>query len=75
MHEHPRPLERHTSTHGHSNTTLPYVQAQANRGFEDAIAADPSLARGVNTYRGRITYQAVAKAFGIGYMPLARALD
>ncbi|MDL2122814.1 MAG: alanine dehydrogenase [Deltaproteobacteria bacterium] len=53
-----------TSTYALSNATLPYVLKLANMGPEAAIKADPSLAKGVNTYKGKITYRAVAEAFG-----------
>ncbi len=59
-----------TSTNGLSNATLPYVIELADRGFEAAIAADKSLARGVNIYQGKVTYQAVAEAFDLPYTPL-----
>jgi len=59
-----------TSTHGLSNATLPYVLKLANKGFKAAIKADQTLAPGVNTYAGQITYQAVAEAFDMPYTPL-----
>jgi len=59
-----------TSTNGLSNTTLPYVLKLADKGFEGAVAADKSLALGVNIYQGKVTYQAVAEAFGLPYTPL-----
>ncbi|HHJ05915.1 MAG TPA: alanine dehydrogenase, partial [Anaerolineae bacterium] len=59
-----------TSTHGLSNATLPYVLKLAKLGFEEAIKADKSLALGVNTYKGKLTYPAVAEAFGMDYTPL-----
>jgi len=59
-----------TSTRGLSNATLPYVLKLANMGFADAVKSDTALARGVNTYQGAITYQAVAEAFGMTYTPL-----
>jgi alanine dehydrogenase len=54
-----------TSTYALSNATLPYVLKLANMEPEAAIKADPSLAKGVNIYKGKITYQAVAEAFGL----------
>jgi alanine dehydrogenase len=42
----------------------------ANKGFLDAIARDPGLKEGVNTYAGHCTYEAVATAQGIPYTPL-----
>ena len=63
-----------TSTHGLSNATLPYVLKLAKLGFEGAVKADKSLALGVNTYQGRLTYPAVAEAFGMNYTPLDELL-
>jgi alanine dehydrogenase len=60
-----------TSTKGLTNVTLPYVEAIADKGVARAIAEDPSLAKGVNTLAGRITYEAVAEAHGMGFTPLA----
>jgi alanine dehydrogenase len=59
-----------TSTYALSNATLPYVCKLADMGAEGAIQADPVLAKGVNTYRGKITYPAVAEAFDLAYTPL-----
>jgi alanine dehydrogenase len=59
-----------TSTYGLSNATLQYLLRIAGKGAEAAIAADPALAKGVNAYRGKITYAAVAEAFGLEYTPL-----
>jgi alanine dehydrogenase len=64
-----------TSTYGLSNATLPYMLELANRGFVDAVKADPALARGVNVYKGKVTYQAVADAFAdVVYTPLGELL-
>ncbi|MBC7261020.1 MAG: alanine dehydrogenase, partial [Chloroflexi bacterium] len=59
-----------TSTYGLSNATLPYARKLANKGFLRAIQEDSALAKGVNTYKGHITYPAVAEAFGMEYRPL-----
>ncbi|MBN2004164.1 MAG: alanine dehydrogenase [Anaerolineae bacterium] len=59
-----------TSTNGLSNATLPYVIKLADGGFAQAVAGDKPLALGVNIYRGKVTYQAVAEAFGLEYTPL-----
>ncbi|MCO5177128.1 MAG: alanine dehydrogenase [Thermomicrobiales bacterium] len=53
-----------TSTIALSNATLPYGLRLADSGL-DAIRRDPALAKGVNVYRGQVTYQAVAEAFGM----------
>jgi alanine dehydrogenase len=63
-----------TSTQALTNATLPYVEAIADRGLADAVAADRSLARGVNVLDGKITYEAVADAHGLDYTPLADVL-
>ncbi len=54
-----------TSTYALSNATLPYALKLANLGFDKAIKSDPVLARGVNVYKGQITYAAVGEAFGL----------
>ncbi|MCK4391098.1 MAG: alanine dehydrogenase [Desulfobacterales bacterium] len=54
-----------TSTYALSNATLPYVLKLANMGVEAVIQSDPSLGKGVNIYKGKITYPAVADAFGL----------
>ncbi|HEX5585171.1 alanine dehydrogenase, partial [Gaiella sp.] len=60
-----------TSTKALTNVTLPYVEAIADKGLSRAIADDPALARGVNTLAGKLTYEAVAEAHGLGYTPLS----
>jgi len=43
-------------------------------GAEAAIQADPAVAKGVNTYKGKITYLSVAEAFGLEYTLLETLL-
>ena len=52
-----------TSTYALTNVTLPYAVALANKGWAQACRDDRSLALGLNTHAGRITYPAVAEAF------------
>jgi alanine dehydrogenase len=59
-----------TSTFALNNTTLTYGLLLANHGLEGASKKDPSFALGVNTYRGHITYQAVAESLDYVYKPL-----
>jgi alanine dehydrogenase len=59
-----------TATKALTNVTLPYVEAIAALGVREAIARDPSLARGVNVLDGKLTYEAVAEAHGLPYSPL-----
>lgn len=58
-----------TSTLALSNATLPYVLRLARLGAERAMAEDPGLAKGLNTFRGQVTYEAVAACFGLAYVP------
>jgi alanine dehydrogenase len=62
------------STYALSNATLPYVAKLANSGIVQAIQAEPALAKGVNTYRGHVTYSSVAQAFGLQHTPLQALL-
>ncbi len=64
-----------TSTFALTNATLPYALALANKGFEKAIQDDKGLAEGVNTYAGKLTYQAVATSQNLEYTPLDSLID
>ena len=63
-----------TSTYALSNATLPYAVKLANMGAESAVQTDTALAKGVNTYKGKLTYPGVAEAFGLEYIPLETLL-
>ena len=63
-----------TATKGLTNVTLPYVEALADKGVAGAVADDPALAKGVNVVAGKVTYEAVAQAHGLDYVPLADAV-
>lgn len=52
-----------TSTYALTNVTLPYAQIIADHGFPAFAQNDRSLALGVNTVNGQITYKPVAEAF------------
>ncbi|HEX6126070.1 MAG TPA: alanine dehydrogenase [Pyrinomonadaceae bacterium] len=64
-----------TSTFALTNATLPYALELANKGFEAAIADDPGLMEGVNTYAGKLTYEAVATSQNLEYTPLNSLID
>ncbi|HVF29634.1 MAG TPA: alanine dehydrogenase [Pyrinomonadaceae bacterium] len=64
-----------TSTFALTNATLPYALDLANKGFERAIADDEGLREGVNTYAGKLTYEAVATSQNLEYTPLDSLLD
>ena len=61
----------HTSTYALTNVTLPYAVELANRGWRDAMRADPALALGLNTYDGAVTYGPVAEAHDMPHVELA----
>jgi alanine dehydrogenase len=52
-----------TSTRALTNATLPYVLALADKGWKAALAADESLAKGLNVHDGKVTYSGVSHAF------------
>jgi len=64
----------HTSTYALTNVTLPYAVEIANRGWRDALRADPALALGLNTYDGVVTCAPVAEAHGLSSTPVADVL-
>jgi alanine dehydrogenase len=57
-----------TSTFALNNATLAYAVKIADLGLHDAMK-DPVLARGLNTYKGKVTHQAVAQALNMEYRP------
>jgi alanine dehydrogenase len=57
----------HTSTVALTNATLPYVLALADRGVDAALAADPALARGLNTRAGLLRNEGVARALDLPF--------
>jgi alanine dehydrogenase len=65
----------HTSTYALTNVTMPYAVEIANRGWRDALRADKSLALGLNTHAGVVTYEAVAQAHGLPYTPMEAVLN
>ena len=65
----------YTSTYALTNVTLPYAVALANKGWAQACRDDRSLALGLNTHAGQITYAAVAVEFtDIASAPLESVL-
>ena len=64
-----------TSTYALTNVTSPYALDIANRGLEDAVRADPTLAAGVNVYAGSITNEGVAGAHDRPFVPLGELVD
>src|ERR687890_1057182 len=63
-----------TSTYALTNATLPYAVALADKGWQQACRADASLALGLNTHAGQLTYAPVAEAHGLEAAPLTSVL-
>ncbi len=63
-----------TSTLALTNATFPYVLRLANNGAEAAIRANCGIAEGVNTYRGTLTYEAVAESQSREWKPITEVL-
>ena len=60
----------YTSTMALTNATLRYALALADKGWKQACRDDEALRRGVNMVDGKVTYEAVAKVYGMEYTPL-----
>lgn len=63
-----------TATFALNNATLPFVLALANKGYKKALLEDPYFLKGLNVYKGKITYPAVAESIGEPYIAPAEAL-
>lgn len=59
-----------TSTIALTNATLPYAVEIANKGWKRALKENRDIKPGFNIIKGKITYQAVADAFGMEYTPV-----
>ena len=60
-----------TSTFALTNATLPYVRSLADLSWRKALERDAGFAAGLNVHDGAITHEAVARALGMVYRPLA----
>lgn len=59
-----------TSTIALTNETLRYLIEIANNGLIDAIKMDSSLAKGINTFKGKLTNKGVAKSLNMDFTEL-----
>jgi alanine dehydrogenase len=57
-----------TSTFALNNATLPFILAIADKGYKEAMLADPHLLNGLNVYKGHFTHKAVANALQQEYI-------
>ncbi|WP_275288986.1 alanine dehydrogenase [Halomonas elongata] len=60
-----------TSTQALTNATLPFVLSLADKGWQKALADDDHFAAGLNVHDGKLTYRAVAEAFGLEHVEAA----
>ena len=63
-----------TSTFALNNATLPFVMALADKGVGQALADNHHLRNGLNVYKGAVTFEAVARALDVDYLPADEAL-
>ncbi len=63
-----------TSALALTNATLPYALQIADLGWKGAMQADEEIKLGANIIHGKVTYKAVAEAFGLVYTPVDKLL-
>lgn len=51
-----------TATQALTNESFPYIKEIANKGFTTAMSQNPYLKKGLNVYKGHVTYSPVAEA-------------
>ena len=64
-----------TSTQALGNATMPFMLALADKGWKRACAEDKHLLAGLNTHKGKLTYEAVGVALGLPTISAAAALE
>jgi alanine dehydrogenase len=62
-----------TSTYALTNATFPYILELADKGWDRALHENRALAKGLNVFRGVLTNQKVAEAFGWKFMEFEKA--
>lgn len=63
-----------TSTYALNTVTLPHALRIARLGWKESMRRDPHLLAGLNVADGKITYQAVADAQDLPYVPAAELI-
>ena len=58
-----------TSTLALTNATFPYAKQLATKGWKKALKENEALKKGLNVVDGKVTYPAVAEAFGLPFTP------
>ncbi len=57
-----------TSTLALNTATLPFLVKLANKGYQKAFSEDKNFLAGLNVFKGKVTYKAVADVFGHEYV-------
>lgn len=63
-----------TSTLALTNATIEYALRIADRGWQDALRADPGFAKGLNVFDGKVTFKGVAEAHKLPLTSVASVL-
>jgi alanine dehydrogenase len=63
-----------TSALALNHAILPYVQAIADKGWQQALRDDPRLQAGLNVVEGRITHESVANSLSLDYVSAGAVL-
>jgi alanine dehydrogenase len=63
-----------TSTFALTNVTMPFALRLAKYGTVEAVQRDPHLKKGVNTYKGKAVYEAVAEDQQLEYTPIDKLI-
>ena len=64
-----------TSTLALNKATLPYLVKLADKGYQKALSEDKNFLAGLNVCQGKVTYKAVADAFGHKYISPMEAIN
>ena len=56
-----------TSTLALNKATLPFLMKLADNGYQKALKEDKNFLEGLNVFKGEVTYEAVAKTFGLPF--------
>lgn len=64
-----------TSTYALTNATLPYAAEIANKGYVKAARESRTIWTGINVLKGKVTDDAVARAFRMKYTPLEKLIS
>ena len=64
-----------TSTLALNKATIPFLTKLANDGYVKALKEDENFLKGLNVYKGIVTYKAVADVFGHKFVSPAEALN